>query len=170
MQAVRAFFFIKMNQSFGVAVSAELMSLGDQILAQFLVVVDLAIEDHPDAAILVRDRLMTGAEIDDAEPAHPDAAGTVGVDTFIVGPAVADEVAHRPHVCNLRVAIPKEKSRDPAHSIRNAITPTATGRTGPGAVERRPPFQFRETVCDNQSHAGASAPGRDRVTRETLRA
>ena len=117
VQAVGAFLFIEVDDGFGVAVGAEAMALGDELLAQFLVVVDLAVEDDPDAAVFVGDRLVTGAEIDDAEAAHADAAGPVGVDAFVIRPAMADEVGHGPDVGNLGAAVAQKKSRNPTHGI-----------------------------------------------------
>ena len=63
---------------------------------------------------------MSSAKIDDAKPAHADPAAAVDVETFVIRPAVAYQVAHGVHIGNLRLAIPEEKSRYPAHGIRNA--------------------------------------------------
>ncbi len=71
------------------------MALSHQGLAEFLKIVNLSVENHPDGAIFVGDRLMTCLEIDDAQAAHADCATAVHVITIIVGTPVADGVAHR---------------------------------------------------------------------------
>ena len=48
----------------------ERVPAGVELRAQLAIVVDLAVEDHPDRAVLVADRLMAAGEIDDAQPAH----------------------------------------------------------------------------------------------------
>ena len=58
------------------------------------VVVDLAVEDHPDAAVLVRQRLLAGAEIDDAQAAMGERGVRVAVQPGFVGAAMGDDVAH----------------------------------------------------------------------------
>jgi hypothetical protein len=44
-----------------------------ELAPQVAVVVDLAVEDDPDGAILVADRLLAVVEIDDAQPPHAEA-------------------------------------------------------------------------------------------------
>ncbi len=55
MQSLGTFFFIQVDQSFSIAVGAEAMASADEVVAQFLIVVNLAVEDYPDAAVLIRD-------------------------------------------------------------------------------------------------------------------
>jgi hypothetical protein len=59
-----------MDDSFGVAFGAVAVPLGLQVLAYFLVIVDFAVEDNPQALVFIGDRLMTRLNINDAQPAH----------------------------------------------------------------------------------------------------
>ena len=47
-----------MHEHFGVGIRAEAVSLIDQLAHQLAVVVDLAVEDDLDRAVLVADRLI----------------------------------------------------------------------------------------------------------------
>ena len=58
------------------------------------VVVDLAVEDDPDRAVFVRQRLMAGRQIDDAQPAVAERRPIVEELTRIVRAAMRDDVAH----------------------------------------------------------------------------
>src|SRR5579862_9845554 len=73
------------------------MTPAREVVSQFAVVVDLTIEDGPDGSIFVRDGLMAGGQIDDAEPAHANPTAAIGVNPFVVRAAVHDRIAHGPH-------------------------------------------------------------------------
>src|SRR5581483_1762313 len=106
-----------MHQRFGIAVGDETMAARNQVLPQFLVIVDLAVEYHPNGAVLVRDRLVAGAQIDDAEAAHADAARPVYMKAFIVGAAMANAVAHRTNLRDADVRPRQQLSCDTAHTV-----------------------------------------------------
>jgi hypothetical protein len=57
-----------MDQHFGVALRAKVMSLGKQFLADLDVIVDLAIQNHPDRPIFIANRLSATRKIDDRKP------------------------------------------------------------------------------------------------------
>src|SRR2546427_466569 len=58
-----------MREHFRITASAEAMTSFLQLGLKLAVVVDLAVEDGPDRAVLVGHRLVTGGrEVDDAEP------------------------------------------------------------------------------------------------------
>jgi hypothetical protein len=92
------FLLVQVDECFGVTVGFELMALADQVLAESLVVVDLTIEDHPDRAVFIRNGLMAGMEIDNAETAHADSAAAIDVETLVIGAAVPDLIAHGAHL------------------------------------------------------------------------
>jgi hypothetical protein len=94
-----------MNQRFGMATRAELVSAIDEFVTQLCVLVNFAVEHDPNRAIFVRNRLVACAEVDNAETAHPDAAGTVGVDTFGIGSTVPNHVGHGAHVGGPRFVV-----------------------------------------------------------------
>ena len=67
-------------------------------LAQLLEVVDLAVEDDLDGAVLVRHRLAgVRRQIDDPQPAEPEAAAPPGetIDADAVRTAMHEPIAHR---------------------------------------------------------------------------
>ncbi len=78
------------------------MSLRDQVAPEFLIVVDLAVENHPDSLILVGDWLVAAVEIDDAEAAHPNGAASLDVEAFIVGSPMPNLIAHGPDGAQIR--------------------------------------------------------------------
>src|SRR5215469_10682144 len=69
--------------------------------------------------MLVRNRLMPGLHIDDAEAAHREADILLDEETFIVGPAMRDAAVHaRKHVAlDAPVAIRKKDSTNSTHKI-----------------------------------------------------
>ena len=72
-----AVLLVEMEQHFGVAVRAEVMPGALELAAQLAVVVDLAVLDDVQGAVLVRDRLVARLEVDDREA--PRGEGDVAV-------------------------------------------------------------------------------------------
>ena len=70
--------------------------------AQLDVVVDLAVEDDPEGAVLVAERLLPGGEVDDGEPGVGQAGPLVAVEAELVGAAVAHGPEHGPQVVERR--------------------------------------------------------------------
>ena len=109
------FLFVKMNQSLGVAGGLEVMAARDQVRAQFLVVVDLAVEDDPHGTVLIGYRLVAGGEVDDAEAPHADGAAAIDVEALVVGTAMANLVAHRLHERTFGGLIEQDETGDATH-------------------------------------------------------
>src|SRR6185436_11995071 len=114
--------FVRVHDDFGVGVRGKAVAGGFEIPAELLEVVDLAVEDDRDAAVLVVDRLMSGRDVDDAQPPHAEADPRLHERSLIVGPAVAYDLAHvadeRPRL--VRVEAPFDGRRfhescNPAH-------------------------------------------------------
>ena len=107
------------NDGFGVAVSAVLVAASDELFAQGLVVVDFAVEDDPERAIFIRERLVAGGEIDNAEAAHADAEAAIDVKALVVRPAVSHDVAHLAQrgAVGPGIASKFENSCNAAHSV-----------------------------------------------------
>ena len=59
------FVLVKVDDHFGVALSAETMAAGLQPGAELLIVVDLAVKDDLDGAVFVADRLVAAGQVDD---------------------------------------------------------------------------------------------------------
>src|SRR5215468_7801386 len=70
------------------------MAAREQQAAQLAVVVDLPVEDDPDRAVFVRDRLASSGQINDREAAHAHRDARLDVMTFTVRPAVLDHATH----------------------------------------------------------------------------
>jgi hypothetical protein len=67
---------------------------GGQSVAQLRVVVDLAVLDDVDGAVLVGDRLVPAGEVDDREAARPDPRIAIDVLAAAVGAAVPQGRGH----------------------------------------------------------------------------
>jgi hypothetical protein len=94
------------------------VSGGFELRPDVRMVVDLAVEDDPDRLVLVRQRLMAGRQIDDAQPAVAERRLIVHEQSRIVWAAMRDDVAHRDDaraVVSVQPTCPYD-SRDPAHA------------------------------------------------------
>ena len=98
---------------------AEAMAVRDQLGANRGKVVDLAVEDGPDRAVFVGQRLIAGREIDDAQPSVAEAYPWRDVEASLVGSTMRDDVGHRAkHVAVDEVQrIEVEASGDAAHAL-----------------------------------------------------
>ncbi len=112
------------------------------------IVVDLAVEDRPDGAVLVRERLMAAGQVDDRQPAEPQRGTIVAVGPRVVGPAVDEPVRHRAErsVRERVVGIGPGRAADAAHSARS---------TGPWSASSVP--GVRRAVSDSMMRHGAAS-------------
>ena len=99
-------------------------------------VVDLAVEDGDDAAVLVRDRLVAGREVDHAQAAVPERAASPLRDDAVVGPAMADRVARgaddgRPRQGPARPGSGVHRSRTRRHTVPPGPESTSRARASP---------------------------------------
>ena len=83
-----------MHNHFGIAVGIERVAASFQFTAQFRKVVNLTVEDYPNAGVFVVDRLTPARKIDNAEPTHPKSDRPARVNTLVVRPAMHDSLAH----------------------------------------------------------------------------
>ena len=65
----RSVFFVEMRQNLDIDPGAETVTAPDQGVAQFPVIVDLAVTDNGDCISLVSDRLLAAFQIDNRKPA-----------------------------------------------------------------------------------------------------
>ena len=105
--------FVKMHKHFGVARRAKAMSARFEIAAQFAMIVDFAVEDNPNRAVLVCHWLIAGREINDAEARVPQNHARILMDARTVGTAMRERVAHRFDDCAIRLLA--YHSTDAAH-------------------------------------------------------
>ena len=87
--------FIEMNENFGIGMRIEAVPARFQLMPQLHVIEDLAIENDPDVAILVMDRLLAAGEVDDAQTGMGQSDATVKPDAAAVGAAVMKPADHR---------------------------------------------------------------------------
>src|SRR5665213_1635885 len=84
---------------------------------QILIVVDLAIINHPQRPVFVRDGLMSAGEVDDTQAAHAEGAAPVDVIAAVVGTAITDLIAHPLDSRLLRPAARENIARNATHSL-----------------------------------------------------
>ena len=83
-----------MDERLRIAVRVKAMSRLFKILSQFQVVVDLPVEDNPDALVFVVDRLMAAGHIDNGKAPHPKSDVASDIGTAVVRATVDDRVVH----------------------------------------------------------------------------
>ena len=111
-------FLIKMDDGFCIRIGVERMPLLLEFTAQFFVVVDLAVENDLNRAVLVVDWLMARIEVDDTQPPHSEPNAGFKIESFIVGTAVCDCIAHFLQFARIhRSFIQTDNSRYAAHDI-----------------------------------------------------
>ena len=84
---------------------------------QLLVVVDLAVLDDVDGAVLVRDRLVAALEVDDREPARREPDAALQEHAVRVGAAMDERCAHLGQPARVHGAARGRDSADPAHGF-----------------------------------------------------
>jgi hypothetical protein len=82
------------NDDLRVAVGAERMAHGEQLLSQLLKVVNLAVEHDDHAPVLVRERLMPRGNVDDGQASVTQRDSGLEVFPTVVGPAMHDGATH----------------------------------------------------------------------------
>ena len=75
---------VEVDEDLGVALRAERVAPGLEPAPEGGEVVDLAVEDGPDRAVLVRERLMPAGQVDDRQPAEPERGVVVAVGPGVV--------------------------------------------------------------------------------------
>ena len=118
IDAAWAVVLVQMNDGLGVALGAEPMAVSHQLAMQFLVVVDLAVEDDPHGPVFVEHRLLSAFEIDDAEAPHAERDTVLDVNALLVGAAMHHHSTHRTDlVLEDGLVVPADDSSDAAHKI-----------------------------------------------------
>src|SRR2546428_12015733 len=112
---LQAVFFVQMNDDLTVSGSLERMPLLEKIFPQRSEVVDFAIEDHPEAGVLVGHRLVTSGKIDDAEATKPQTRIRRCHEALIVGTSVPQRAHHDCDVVPIDFVIEINDPADAAH-------------------------------------------------------
>src|SRR6185436_8934342 len=110
---------IEMQNHLGIRFRAQLAAARLQTLAQLQIVEDLTVEADPDGAIGIGHGLLTGGDIDDAEPrmAEPDAL--LGKKAEIVRAAMGNGANHaaQQRAWRAEEVRPSEIAGDAAHEL-----------------------------------------------------
>ena len=107
-----------------------------ELARQLAVVVDLAVLDDGRRAVLVRDRLVAGVEVDDREPPRREPDAAVDERALGVRPAVRERRRHRGEPIAVDAAPSRDDSADPAHapSLSPCPTPSGVSESGCGRI------------------------------------
>ena len=108
-------FLVAVHEHLGVAAGAEAVTRALELAHQLAVVVDLAVLDDDDRAVLVRDRLVAGSQIDDGEPARGDPDRSVEMSPSESGPRWKRVAAIAREPLGVDGAARRRDSADPAH-------------------------------------------------------
>ena len=101
-----------------IGVRIELMTRGDQLFSQVLIIINLAVEGDHQRAVLIVNRLVAGRrDVDNRQPPEPHGDAVSHVHAVRIRPAVGDDVGHP---LDNRLAVVKinhfsRKSTNPAH-------------------------------------------------------
>src|SRR2546426_7192665 len=83
-----------MDDHLRIRLGAEPMPLGLEMWAEFPEVINLAVEHDRNSAGFVKNRLMAGGEVDDAEAADPQSDPPLPEHALIVWPAMLEARTH----------------------------------------------------------------------------
>ncbi len=122
-----------------VAGAGEVVPLLLEAVAQLAEVVQLAVEDRDDAAVLVRDRLVAGCQVDHAQASIAERASSPLPDRAVIRAAMADGVGSRAHMSGLGWPCSgrAQEPTDSAHGAnRTAAAARRAGLTGTPARRR----------------------------------
>ena len=108
---------VAVEHHLGVAVGAEAVALGNQLLPQLPEVVGLAVVGDDVSPVGAEDGLLPLLQVEDGQAAVGDAAMLVGVLPLAVGAPVADGVAHGPQGRFVRGGGAGHKAGKTAHRI-----------------------------------------------------
>src|SRR3989449_2599428 len=138
---------VGVRDHFGVRTRVKPVPVLLQPLPQRREVVDLAVLDDLDRAVLVGDRLLPGLEIDDAQPPSPERDLRIDVEPLVVWPSVAERVRHPlERAAGLSGLSVHEETGDPAHrgyrltALNRSRCEHRGGRSRPHDGQPREPY------------------------------
>ena len=108
---------VAMQNGLGIALSLEVITASNELLAKLLIVIDLAVEGDDDAAILVFHRLAAALKVDDGQTTETHGDVIVHEVALVVGTAMNDAVGHvlDNGLIGWRVVIYSGKADESAH-------------------------------------------------------
>jgi len=111
-------FFVQVDDGFGIGVGAVAVAARLQAWAQRGVIVDFAVEDDPNCAVFVAERLVPAGDVNNTETPHADRGWPIAVNAFIVWAAVGHGGAHLPHHGRIGAYVPTKlhQTSDATHT------------------------------------------------------
>ena len=140
-----------MNDGFGIALGAIAVTPGFQVLPQIPMVVDFTVENYPNAALFIADRLMTSLNVDNAQAAHCQSDILLDKEAVVVGPAVDNLTVHRHQQYRDSLAVPDRNGKH--HRFHTCYTPIPWGSL-PSTIES-PPAHTRSSGCCSTTCSGS---------------
>ena len=162
LEYVQPYLFVQMDNHLCVCARLEDMPALLETCAQFLEVVDFAVQNQPNCPIFVGDGLMSARNVQNAEPSHADAGAATRVMANIIGPAMFDHATHAvqersqqsvgvikfPYAvdsAHIRVnSIPSRRAHQPRRRLDNYSHVRLTGQPASGSRRGRSPVSEPE--------------------------
>jgi len=109
--------FVTVDQDLGIRMSAETMAFGDQLFAEFRVIIQLAVRDEVDGTLFVADRLMPRLHVDNGKALDAQCRTRSEEGTPMVGTPVTKSVQHPLEVRRIALGVLEEidHTRNAAH-------------------------------------------------------
>ncbi len=120
-----AHLFVQVDDHLRIAPGLEEVPLGEQLLPEIQIVVDLAVVGDPHCSVFVAHRLVSGCQIDDAQPAGAERDRSIEIDAVVVRSAMGERLVHRLDEIAIRqpTGIVEEDSVNPAHGSSRTFGP-----------------------------------------------
>src|SRR5215203_1363421 len=97
----------RLQNDFGIAGCAKVVSIFPELFTEGLVIVNLPIENNSQSPFLVPHRLTATCEIDNAEPPHRKPKSIFGPNAIVIGSAMHNRGVHLRQ--DLDAAFPRER-------------------------------------------------------------
>src|ERR1051326_6111424 len=117
--ALKAILFVGVNDRFGIGTCFELVSARDEIGREIGKVIDLAVENDDNGTVLIEDRLLSAAEVNDAEAAMPEPDIVLDKVAMVIRSAVLLSGCHPlKHIVSYPVSyVEIDDPANPAHKL-----------------------------------------------------
>src|SRR5216684_3123763 len=131
--AIRPHLLIQVDDDLSVAVRIEAVTAGFQFSAKLRKVVNLAVENNPDALVFIVDGLPPAGEVNDAKPTDPKPYWAPRVNPLVVRTAMNDSLAHPTDLVGINeFVLPSNHSGYSAHHFTSDVFTTSKGSASAG--------------------------------------
>jgi hypothetical protein len=105
-----------MKDYLSVRVGIKAVAAAFELLAKLRKVIDFSVEDDPQAAVFVVNRLPPAGKVDDAQTPHTQPYGTFRVNALVIRTTVNNRLAHPADVSGINnIAMPADHPGYSAH-------------------------------------------------------